>query len=189
MTEPFGDLDLGSGLTPFAHHSAGSALFTLTDDAATFPAVPDVGPEHADRSGLEMEVVRVVKLAIILNERCPCPHDQFGSRSKGYPGINSSDAFGWHRARDEHVLHTCHPPTKAVDWLAMVNLGGTMMTDDKSNRGARDRATVAGGEKYEVDHLMKALNLNRDDAEQLIKKYNGNRERITAEVNARKVRR
>lgn len=64
-----------------------------------------------------------------------------------------------------------------------------MMTDDKSNRGARDRATVAGGEKYEVDHLMKALNLNRDDAEQLIKKYNGNRERITAEVNARKVRR
>jgi hypothetical protein len=60
------------------------------------------------------------------------------------------------------------------------------MTDDKSKRGARDSATVSSSEKYEVDHLMKALNLGRDDAEQLIKKYNGNREKITAEVSGRK---
>ncbi|WP_271898722.1 DUF3606 domain-containing protein [Candidatus Phyllobacterium onerii] len=47
------------------------------------------------------------------------------------------------------------------------------MADDKSKRGARDRATVAAGEKYDVDHLMTSLKLGRDDAEQLIAKYNG----------------
>jgi len=62
------------------------------------------------------------------------------------------------------------------------------MTDDKSKRGARDRATVSAEERYEVHHLMQALNLGRDDAEQLIKKYNGNREKIKAEVAARKKR-
>ena len=62
------------------------------------------------------------------------------------------------------------------------------MPDDKTKRGARDRATVSAEERYEVNNLMHALNLGRDDAEQLIKKYNGNREKITAEVAARKKR-
>ena len=62
------------------------------------------------------------------------------------------------------------------------------MADDKSKRGARDHATVAAGEKYEVDHLMTSLKLGRDDAEQLIAKYNGNREKIEAEVSKRKRR-
>jgi len=62
------------------------------------------------------------------------------------------------------------------------------MADDRSNRGARDRATVSGNERYEVNYLMQALNIGRDDAEQLIKKYNGNRTRITEEVAARKKR-
>lgn len=62
------------------------------------------------------------------------------------------------------------------------------MSDDKFKRGARDRASEFALEKYEVDHAIKALNLGRDDAEQLIKKYNGNREKITAEVAARKKR-
>jgi hypothetical protein len=62
------------------------------------------------------------------------------------------------------------------------------MADDKSKRGSRDRATVAAGEKYEVDYLMESLKLGRDDAEQLIAKYNGNREKIEAEVSKRKPR-
>jgi hypothetical protein len=60
------------------------------------------------------------------------------------------------------------------------------MADDKSKRGARDRSTVSGGEKYEVGYLMQSLKLGRDDAEQLILKYNGNRQRIEAEVSKRK---
>lgn len=62
------------------------------------------------------------------------------------------------------------------------------MTDVKSKRGARDRATVSAEEKYEVSHLMQALKLGRDDAEQLIKKYNGNRAKIKTEVEGRKKR-
>jgi len=63
------------------------------------------------------------------------------------------------------------------------------MADDKSKRGSRDRATVSAGEKYEVDYVMKSLNLGRDDAEQLIAKYNGNRVKIEAEVSKRKAKR
>jgi hypothetical protein len=62
------------------------------------------------------------------------------------------------------------------------------MTDNKSKRGSAERAKVASGEKYEVDYLMKNLNLGRDDAEQLIAKYNGNREKIEAEVSKRRPR-
>ena len=62
------------------------------------------------------------------------------------------------------------------------------MTDDKTKRGARDRATIAAEERYEVNNLMHALDLGRDDAEQLIKKYNGSRAKVTAEVEGRKKR-
>ncbi|MBB3147646.1 ABC-type Fe3+-hydroxamate transport system substrate-binding protein [Phyllobacterium trifolii] len=62
------------------------------------------------------------------------------------------------------------------------------MADDKAKRRSADRARVAAGEKYEVDYLMKSLNLGRDDAEQLIAKYDGNRQKIEAEVSKRKKR-
>ena len=62
-----------------------------------------------------------------------------------------------------------------------------VMADDKTKRST-DRARVAAGEKYEVDYLMKSLNLGRDDAEQLIAKYDGNRQKIEAEVSKRKTR-
>jgi hypothetical protein len=62
------------------------------------------------------------------------------------------------------------------------------MPDDKTKRGGRDRSTVAAEEKYEVNYLMQALKLGRDDAEQLILKYNGNREKIDREVSKRKKR-
>ena len=62
------------------------------------------------------------------------------------------------------------------------------MADVKAKRGTRERATVAANEKYEVDYLMKSLNLGRDDAEQLIAKYNGNRAKIDAEVSKRRPR-
>jgi hypothetical protein len=63
-----------------------------------------------------------------------------------------------------------------------------VMADDKTKRRSADRARVAAGEKYEVDYLMKSLNLGRDDAEQLIAKYDGNRQKIEAEVSKRKKR-
>ncbi|MBB3234482.1 DUF3606 domain-containing protein [Phyllobacterium endophyticum] len=62
------------------------------------------------------------------------------------------------------------------------------MADDKTKRGARDRSTVSAEEKYEVNYLMQALKIGRDDAEQLILKYNGNRQRIEQEVSKRKHR-
>jgi hypothetical protein len=49
--------------------------------------------------------------------------------------------------------------------------------ENKTKRGSADRARVAAGEKYEVDSLMKSLNPGRDDAERLIAKYDGNREK------------
>ncbi|MDR6635539.1 hypothetical protein J2X72_004353 [Phyllobacterium sp. 1468] len=61
-------------------------------------------------------------------------------------------------------------------------------TDNTSKQGYAERAKVAGGEKYGVDYLMKTLNLGRDDAAQLIAKYNGNREKIEAEVYKRRPR-
>ena len=61
------------------------------------------------------------------------------------------------------------------------------MADDKRKRST-DRESVAAGEKYEVQYLMKSRHLGRDDAEQLIAKYNGDREKIEAELSKRKTR-
>ncbi|WP_271899420.1 DUF3606 domain-containing protein [Candidatus Phyllobacterium onerii] len=61
------------------------------------------------------------------------------------------------------------------------------MADDKTKR-TTDWETVAAGKKYEVQYLMKPLHLRRDDAEQLIAKYNGDGEKIKAELSKRKTR-
>jgi hypothetical protein len=52
-----------------------------------------------------MEVIRVEKLSLFLNECCQNPLDQFGSGSKRYRGINCSDAFGWEWAAYEQALY------------------------------------------------------------------------------------
>ncbi|MCX8279130.1 hypothetical protein OSJ77_02900 [Phyllobacterium sp. 0TCS1.6C] len=62
------------------------------------------------------------------------------------------------------------------------------MTDDKLASGWKNRTSGKAGETYTVDHLMEAFDLNKDDAEQLILKYNGDCERINTSVGSRKVR-
>ena len=49
------------------------------------------------------------------------------------------------------------------------------MTDDKSNRGARDRSRVAGGETYEVDYFARKHGISREQALSLIKKHGNDR--------------
>lgn len=63
------------------------------------------------------------------------------------------------------------------------------MTENKSASSWKNRVPGKVGESYTVDHLMEAFGLNKDDAEQLIIKYNGDCERINGSINARKARR
>jgi hypothetical protein len=56
------------------------------------------------------------------------------------------------------------------------------MADDRSIRGAQDRARVSADEPYEVDYLMRSKGITRDSALALIKKHNGNRAKINAEL-------
>ncbi|MBZ9653533.1 hypothetical protein [Phyllobacterium lublinensis] len=63
------------------------------------------------------------------------------------------------------------------------------MTDKEPTANWKNRAPGEVGETYTVDHLMEAFQLNRDDAEQLIIKFNGDCERINASVSGRKARR
>jgi hypothetical protein len=62
------------------------------------------------------------------------------------------------------------------------------MTHDKQASGWKNRTSGKAGETYTIDHLMEAFGLNKDDAEQLIKKYNGDCERINDFIRARKTR-
>ena len=52
------------------------------------------------------------------------------------------------------------------------------MADDKSKRGAGDRARVAAGEGYEVSYFARKHGISKDQAEQLIKKVGNNREKL-----------
>lgn len=52
------------------------------------------------------------------------------------------------------------------------------MTDDKSKRGADDRARVAGGEDYEVSHFARKHGLTTQEAEDLINKVGNSREKL-----------
>ncbi|WP_267388295.1 hemerythrin domain-containing protein [Sphingomonas sp. GC_Shp_3] len=56
------------------------------------------------------------------------------------------------------------------------------MADNKSNRGARDRATVAAGETYEVDAFANKRNISRDEAKALIERVGNNRAKLDAAV-------
>ena len=52
------------------------------------------------------------------------------------------------------------------------------MSDDKSKMDNRDRAKVAGGEDYEVEHLAKQTGITTEQARQLVKAYGNNREKL-----------
>lgn len=63
------------------------------------------------------------------------------------------------------------------------------MADDKSNRGGRDRATVAGGEAYEVDHFARKHRLSAEQAHELIARHGNNREELDAAAQRLKAKR
>ncbi len=56
------------------------------------------------------------------------------------------------------------------------------MADDKTKRGAQDRRTVAGGEKYEVDYEAKKLGVTPAEIKAAIKKVGNDRAKIEAEI-------
>jgi hypothetical protein len=56
------------------------------------------------------------------------------------------------------------------------------MPDDKTDRGAQDRARVSADQRYELDYLMKSRGITRERALALIKKHNGSREKIDQEL-------
>jgi hypothetical protein len=52
------------------------------------------------------------------------------------------------------------------------------MADDKSKRGADDRARVAGGEDYEVSYFARKHDLTTQEAADLISKVGNSREKL-----------
>ncbi len=52
------------------------------------------------------------------------------------------------------------------------------MADDKSKRGAGDRARVAAGEGYEVNYFARKHGITKQQAEQLIAKVGNDREKL-----------
>jgi hypothetical protein len=60
------------------------------------------------------------------------------------------------------------------------------MSDNKSHIGEPDRSLVAGGERYEVQHLAERTGISPDEARELIARFGNDRE--TLEREARKLR-
>jgi hypothetical protein len=54
------------------------------------------------------------------------------------------------------------------------------MADDKSKRGGADRRQVAGEEGYEVGYFARKHSISRQQAEDLIKRVGGDREKLNA---------
>ncbi|WP_380939942.1 DUF3606 domain-containing protein [Sphingomonas floccifaciens] len=52
------------------------------------------------------------------------------------------------------------------------------MADDKSKRGAADRARVAAGEGYEVNYFARKHGITKQQAEDLIAKVGNDRENL-----------
>jgi hemerythrin superfamily protein len=60
------------------------------------------------------------------------------------------------------------------------------MADDKSKRGARDRATVAASEPYEVGYFADKHGISREDAQALIDRIGNDRAKLDAAANKAK---
>jgi hypothetical protein len=52
---------------------------------------------------------------------------------------------------------------------------GASMADDKSNRGGRDRATVAGDEPYELSYFARKYGLTMERPRELIAQHGNSR--------------
>jgi hypothetical protein len=66
--------------------------------------------------------------------------------------------------------------------IRLIDLGHKIkviaMADDKSKRGAQDRARVAGEQGYEVDYFANKHGISREQAEQLIRQIGNDRARL-----------
>lgn len=58
------------------------------------------------------------------------------------------------------------------------------MSDDKTNRGALDRARVSGEELHEVRHFAERHGISRKKAERLIDKHGNSREMLDTAAEA-----
>jgi hypothetical protein len=54
------------------------------------------------------------------------------------------------------------------------------MADDKSNRGAQDRARVSGSEGYEVRYFADKHGITMEQAQELIARVGNSREKLDA---------
>jgi hypothetical protein len=54
------------------------------------------------------------------------------------------------------------------------------MADDKTNRGAQDRARVSGSEGYEVEYFARKHGITLEQARQLIAQVGNSREKLDA---------
>jgi hypothetical protein len=54
------------------------------------------------------------------------------------------------------------------------------MADDKKKRGAQDRRRVSGSEGYEVSYFARKHGISKQQAEDLIKRIGGDRDKLNA---------
>lgn len=54
------------------------------------------------------------------------------------------------------------------------------MADNKSKRGAADRAKVAAGEGYEVNYFARKHGITTDQARDLVKRIGNDRDKLNA---------
>ena len=52
------------------------------------------------------------------------------------------------------------------------------MSDNKNERGSRDRSRVSAEEKYEVQHIAEKFNVSADEVRRIIKEVGNSREKI-----------
>jgi Protein of unknown function (DUF3606) len=54
------------------------------------------------------------------------------------------------------------------------------MADNRSDRGARDRSRVAGGQGYELSYFARKHGISRDEARKLIERVGNDRAKLNA---------
>jgi hypothetical protein len=52
------------------------------------------------------------------------------------------------------------------------------MSDDKSQRGGRDRSRVASGEKWEVNYMTQKYNVSKEEVEKAVQAVGNSREKV-----------
>jgi len=66
--------------------------------------------------------------------------------------------------------------------------GNADMPDDKTKRGAADRRRVAGGEAYEVNYFARKHGITKEQAQKLIGRIGGDRDKLNREAGELKKR-